>query len=127
MFKDVDIKFPTKVEKKTEEQKAQEKKEKSDKAKAERAFDKKYTSIINALNKGFVTVRDRIKKNEFDTFNKASKEFRKIFKDARNDWEEEEAERLDDDEFEFDEDDEQYLTNFYYTPLLEKLETIFNK
>lgn len=127
MYKDVDIKIPPKVEKKTEEQKAQEKKEKSEKAKAERAFDKKYTSIINALNKGFVTVRDKIIKKEFDTFIKASKAFRKIFKDAMSDWEEKEGERLDDEDFEFDEDDEEKLTNMYFKPLLEKLETIFNK
>jgi hypothetical protein len=127
MYKDIDIKFPPKKEKKTEEQKAQEKKEKSDKAKAERAFDKKYTPIINALNKGFVTVRDRIKKNEFDTFTKANKEFKKIFRDALEKWEEEEAERLDDEDFEFDEDDQEKLTDMYYTPLSEKLKTIFNK
>jgi len=64
MYKVVDIKFPPKKEKLTEEQKEQNKKEKAEKAKEERARSKLQTPIIRILNKWYTEFINRKNKGE---------------------------------------------------------------
>lgn len=64
MYKVVDIKFPPKKEKLTEEQKEQKKKEKAEKAKEERARSKLQTPIIRILNKWYTEFINRKNKGE---------------------------------------------------------------
>jgi len=53
MYKVINIKFPPKKEKKTEEQKAQKKKEQAEKAKEERAKNKLESPVRNIVNKWY--------------------------------------------------------------------------
>jgi len=64
MYKDVDIKFPPKKEKLTEEQKAQKKKEQAEKAKAERELSKIQSPLRAILGKWYTEFINRKIKGE---------------------------------------------------------------
>ena len=64
MYKEIDIKFPAKKEKLTEEQKAQKKKEQAEKAKAEREKNKIEKPIRNILGKWYTEFINRKIKGE---------------------------------------------------------------
>lgn len=79
MYKVINIKFPPKKEKQTEEQKAQKKKEQAEKAKEERAMNKLQAPVRNILNKWYSEFIKRKIKGE---------DVKKLIDELRDRWDE---------------------------------------